>query len=118
MGVARRTALLLRQAGHDAVHLGERGLTRLADEEILLLAAEEGRVVVTMDADFSALLALSGASNPSVVHVRVEGLDHGRMASLLEHVLAAVGDDLQGGCVASVTPAGIRVRRLPVAPSR
>jgi Domain of unknown function (DUF5615) len=49
----------LRQAGFDAVHTGEIGLAEAPDEEILRRASLEDRVVVTLDADFHALLALS-----------------------------------------------------------
>jgi predicted nuclease of predicted toxin-antitoxin system len=116
MGVPRRTAALLREAAHDTVHLSERELCRLPDEDVLALAANEDRVVVTLDADFSALLALSGRGRPSVVHLRIEGLDFRRAARTIEQVLAATAGDLAQGCIASVTPGGTRVRRLPVVP--
>lgn len=116
MGLPRRSAALLRRAGVDAVHLSERGLTRLPDEDVLALAAEEQRVVVTLDADFSALLALSGASGPSVIHLRVEGLDHREAAQEIQRVTAAIEGDLASGCIASVAPGGVRIRRLPVHP--
>ena len=49
----RRLAYLLRQAGHDAVHtLDLPGGNRTTDGEINEVAAREGRVVVTKDADF------------------------------------------------------------------
>jgi len=53
----------LRQAGFDAVHTGEIGLAEAPDEEILRRASLEDRVVVTLDADFHALLALSKLVN-------------------------------------------------------
>lgn len=49
----RRTALWLRQAGHDAVHtLDLPEANRTTDTAILEIAAGEQRVVVTKDADF------------------------------------------------------------------
>jgi predicted nuclease of predicted toxin-antitoxin system len=45
-----------------------------SDAVILDYAREEGRVIVTLDADFHTLLALTGATFPSVVRVRIEGL--------------------------------------------
>jgi len=114
MGLPRRSAALLRQAGHDAVHLGERGLSRLTEEEIVALAASEERVIVTLDADFSALLALSSATRPSVIHLRLQGLGHPKAGQVIASLLAEVGDELASGCVVSVTPGGVRVRRLPI----
>jgi hypothetical protein len=72
--------------------------------------------VVTLDADFSALLALSGASCPSVIHLRREGLDHLAAASLIERIAAAFGDDIRAGCIASVSVRGVRIHCLPIRP--
>jgi predicted nuclease of predicted toxin-antitoxin system len=69
-GIPRRTALLLRQAGIDAVHTGEIGYATAEDYEILARALNKGRVVITLDSDFHMLLAFSGAKLPSVVRVR------------------------------------------------
>jgi predicted nuclease of predicted toxin-antitoxin system len=44
------------------------------DADILAYGRQELRVVVTLDADFHTLLALSGARSPSVVRIRIEGL--------------------------------------------
>jgi hypothetical protein len=45
-GLARSAAEMLRQAGHDALHVGEIGRADAADAAILKLAADEQRVVV------------------------------------------------------------------------
>lgn len=115
MGIARRAAARLRDWGFDAVHLSERGLVQLPDRGVLELAATEGRAVVTLDADFSSLLALSGAAGPSVMHIRIEGLDYESAARLIAEVAVAVDEDLAQGCIASVSERGVRVRRLPIA---
>lgn len=73
-GLPRSTASLLRDTGIDTVHTGEIGLATAVDSDILQHAQRESRVVVTLDADFHALLALSGASTPSVIRIRIEGL--------------------------------------------
>ncbi len=49
MGLAQSTAIFLRTAGYDAVHLHEEGLQRLPDEQIMAKASREGRVILTHD---------------------------------------------------------------------
>ena len=51
-------AALLLQAGHDAVHTLDLGLAEAEDDEMLAVADEQGRVLVSGDTDFDALLAL------------------------------------------------------------
>ncbi len=41
MGIAAKTAASLRTLGHDAVHLDDRGDSRLTDREIVTLARAE-----------------------------------------------------------------------------
>ena len=42
-------------------------MQRASDEEILIVAAEQRRVVITLDSDFHALLAVRGLSRPSTI---------------------------------------------------
>lgn len=58
------------EAGHDVVHVRDRGLTSATDDVVLALAAAEGRVLISADTDFDTLLARSGAIEPSVVLIR------------------------------------------------
>jgi len=66
-GLPRSAAGLLRQEGLDAVHTGECDLSAASDGEILAVARAQGRVVITLDSDFHTILALEGASGPSVI---------------------------------------------------
>ena len=60
MGISPRVVDDLRPKGHDAVHLAEQGLNRMADGDILQKALQENRVLLTHDRDFGELLAASG----------------------------------------------------------
>ena len=64
--VARRLAV----AGHDAIHLRDRSLQSSEDPEVLALARLEGRVFVSADTDFAAILAFEGGCEPSVIQFR------------------------------------------------
>jgi len=113
-GLPRTAASLLRQAGIDAVHVGEIGFSSASDAEILDRGREEGCVIVTLDADFHALLALSRAMAPSVIRNRIEGLRAAALTSLLQVVLRLWGEELERGAVATVQEERIRIRRLPL----
>ena len=114
-GLPRSTAALLRaEDGWDVVHVGDRGLARATDAEILELARSETRVCVTLDADFHTLLALSGAASPSTIRIRIEGLDAGGLAQLLRQTWRAVETALIEGAAVAVAEHSVRVRRLPI----
>ena len=113
-GLPRTAALLLRQAGMDAVHVGEIGYSTADDTEILVRARVESRVVVTLDADFHSLLAHSGATSPSVIRIRIEGLRADPLLKLLQTVCAQCEEEMEQGAVVTVQPGRIRIHRLPL----
>ena len=113
-GLPRSAAQLLREADIDAIHAGECNLAAASDEAILGAARKEGRVVVTLDADFHALLALSEATGPSVVRIRAEGLRGQALATLMQAVLKQCEADLDTGAMVTVVEGQIRVHHLPI----
>ena len=56
------------------MHVGEMGMSKASDEEILAFSLGRNAVVVTLDADFHAILAVSGAQGPCVIRMRLQGL--------------------------------------------
>ena len=113
-GLPRSTGLYIRNPETEVLHVGEVGLSTASDSKIIDFARQQGMVVVTLDADFQAMLALSAAIRPSVIRVRIEGLRAEMLATLLINVLEICADDLEKGAMVSVTENGARVRRLPL----
>lgn len=113
-GLPRGAVALLLAAGIDCLHVGDIGYATATDAAILALADQQGRVVVTLDADFHRLLAQSRASSPSVIRIRIEGLRAAALALLLQDVLAQSAAELAQGAVVTVQERRIRIRRLPL----
>jgi predicted nuclease of predicted toxin-antitoxin system len=114
-GLPRSAAEALRQLGFEAVHLGAIGMAKASDQDILERARREGETVVTLDADFHALLALSGSGTPSVLRIRIEGLRGPDLAALVARTVAVCEADLVAGAMVTVDAKSVRVRRLPIA---
>ncbi len=113
-GLAPHAATLLRQHGLDAVHVSELGMERAEDAQILEMARNNEQVCVTLDHDFHAHLALTGNGRPSVVLLRVQGLDAQGQADLIRSVVAQCEEALIEGAAVSADRKSIRVRRLPL----
>jgi predicted nuclease of predicted toxin-antitoxin system len=105
----------LRDAGHDARHVGDLGLLTATDDEIFDRAAAEGWIVITADTDFSMLLALRAAGRPSVVLLRhVAELRPAAHGDLILANLDAVSADLAHGAIVSLSQTRLSVRTLPL----
>lgn len=113
-GLPRSAAALLRLHEIDAVHVGEMGLSNADDKTLIRLANQQDRIVVTLDADFHAILALSGLSKPSVIRIRNEGLKAESLVSLLRALLAERSIELGDGALVTVQPKRVRIRYLPI----
>lgn len=113
-GLPRSALRALRAARFDAVHVGELGLAKATDTAILREAERRQAVIITMDADFHALLAVSGATTPSVIRIRIEGLGGEALARLILDVISTAKVNLEAGAAVSVNQRKVRVRRLPI----
>lgn len=113
-GIAPRAAAILRKHGLDAVHVSEIEMEKAEDIQILERARIEERVCVTLDHDFHAHLAMTGQGQPSVVLLRVQGLDAQGQADLIRSVLVQCEKALAEGAAVSANCETIRIRRLPL----
>ena len=114
MGISSRTVTWLLSGGYDVVHLRDEGLQRLPDNEILIKARAEGKILLTVDLDFAQLLAVSGDSLPSVILFRLGNENYDAINERLTTVLSQCQEDLEIGAIISVSNETFRVRRLPI----
>jgi len=106
---------LLEAHGWDVVHVRALGMSRSSDLEILAVAEEEGRAVVSADSDFGDLVRASGASSPSIVFLRLRLAARSTdVAAVLIRGLSGAATDLEQGAVVVLTDTSRRVRRLPI----
>jgi len=106
---------MLGSIGYDAVHVSKIGLSSAEDAEILSFAAESGRILVSADTDFGALLALREVTAPSVILFRTRSQRSAEAQfKLLRDLLPLFEQDLAMGSVLVVADDRVRVRRLPL----
>jgi predicted nuclease of predicted toxin-antitoxin system len=113
-GLAPGSASILRSHGWDAVHVYEIDFHTASDADVLEHARVTDRICVTLDHDFHAHLAHQHAGSPSVVFLRVQGLDAKAQTALIQLVLNRCAEALSGGAVVSTDGQSIRIRRLPL----
>ena len=112
---SHRLATMLGSIGYDAVHVSKIGLSSAEDAEILSFAAESGRILVSADTDFGALLALREVTAPSVILFRTRSQRSAEAQfKLLRDLLPLFEQDLAMGSVLVVADDRVRVRRLPL----
>jgi predicted nuclease of predicted toxin-antitoxin system len=113
-GLPRRAAQQLREQLWDVVHVGELGLSNAPDLDLIALARSQGRAIVTLDGDFARIVAMSGAAAPSIIHVRVEGVELRAVADRLLALLPPLIEDLKLGALVSINHSTARCRPLPI----
>ena len=107
-------AVWLVSVGHDAVHASDIGMFRAPDREIMARAVLEGRSVVTADLDYPALLAMSGATAPSVILFRNGNWSDQEVIARVTTVLASLTDIELAESMIVVDRNRVRRRRLPL----
>lgn len=108
------TVTFLKSLGHDVLRVSEVMSSSSTDHAIVACARQQGRSVLTQDLDFSAIVALSAATAPSVLTLRLSSSRIEHVNARLTAVLAAVEATLLDGALVTVEDSTVRVRLLPL----
>jgi predicted nuclease of predicted toxin-antitoxin system len=114
MPISPKTVGYLKSLGHDIYRISDKGLPKAKDSEIVQIAKEEGRIILTTDLDFSAIIAKSGEQTPSVIVFRLSDESHGNIESLLKTILPSTERELLNGAIVMVEDDRFRIRELPI----
>lgn len=114
MGVSQRVVEWLRAGAHDAVHLRDQGLHRMANGSIFHKAFAEQRIVMTFDLDFGEIVSASAGQLVSVILFRLHNTRTDHVIDRLATVLSQSAADLEAGCIVVVEEGRHRVRKLPI----
>lgn len=96
----------LRADGHDVLSLFEADLNP-SDADVLALAKEESRVVLTEDADFGALVFAARAPSSGVIRIEQEA--PASQLAAIRAVIAAYQPELEAGAFVTSRRGVIRV---------
>ena len=114
-GLPPLTAELIRGQGIDAVHVSEVGLSRAEDLRIIELAQTDNRIIITLDADYHASIALASSPSPSVVWIRIVNLRAPEYVSIIMPILNKYKEMLINGVLITIRSDGkVKRRLLPI----
>jgi len=94
-------------AGHDTEWAGDWDRDS-GDEEILRLAHEQKRVLVTLDKDFGELGVAFGRPHSGLV--RLVGMSAREQGPMCVDILSRYAEELAAGAIVTVEPGRIRIR--------
>lgn len=98
----------------ESVHWSEIGDPRAEDNEIIEYARKNDCIVFTHDLDFGAILALTGASGPSVIQVRTQDILPSNLSARVIKVLCDSKEFLESGALIVIDEGRARIRILPL----
>ena len=105
------TGRLLSSLGHDVVPVAKIGLSQAADEQLLEVAREDSRILVTRDRDYGSLVFVKGI-RVGVLYLRMLPSTQEAVHKELERVLKAHSEQDLRQLFVVVEPGGYRVRRV------
>ena len=107
----------LRGLGHDVVPVAQLGLAQAQDVELLRVAREQRRILVTRDRDFGALVFVH-SNGPGVIYLRILPSTQDSVHAELERVLTLYNEQELQASFLVVEPGRHRRRNLGPGPGR
>jgi predicted nuclease of predicted toxin-antitoxin system len=102
----------LLELGHDVVHVAKIELSRAQDQEILRIAQDQNRILVTRDRDFGNLVFVRELG-AGVIYLRTVPSTLNLVHAELERVLSLHSEKELWYAFVVVEPGGHRIRHLP-----
>lgn len=93
-------------------------MSAASDDQIFQMAAAESSVIVTVDLDFSRIIALSGQNGPGIILFRAGNVSDAEMLVLLRRVLEEVDEATLTRSVVVVEEERLRIASLPIGQRR
>ena len=100
----------LRSQGHDVVESRERGLDP-GDSVLLDWAAQESRILLTIDTDFGQLVFLEKRTHAGLV--RLPDVPATQRILIMEDILARFTAELEQGLIITVQSGRVRISKSP-----
>jgi len=100
--------------GYEAFHAADFDLFKAKDREILEKAVELDSILLTIDLDFGALLAVEGIVVPGVIIFRLENPSREQMQQRLFQLLKRYSEKELKETLIIIEPTRIRRRELPI----
>jgi predicted nuclease of predicted toxin-antitoxin system len=113
-GLPRDAAAELRQLGYICTHVGEIEMAKASDVDIIAWALQNCATVVTLDADFHHILAVSGAKLPSVIRLRMQGLGTAAVVDIVQKAIKTFEAELNEGALVTVKSKKMTCHKLPI----
>jgi len=110
VNIEKRIVLFLRSSGHDVLWIPEYDC-RLTDEQLLALAVDQGRILLTNDKDFGSLVFLQKKLSCGIVLFRIQDQNVRVKITILKNMLLRYQYKFSG-CF--VTIARKRIRFVPM----
>lgn len=103
-------AIFLRNAGHDADTVRDEGLGGKIDEIIGDFCQHEGRVLITLDRDFSDIRAYPPHLYPGIIAISVTNQSKHRLLDILTKIIELLGSENVHNRLWIVEDGRIRIR--------
>ena len=107
--VDARLTVPLRQAGHDTMTVRDQGLHPIDDPILCQHCTSEGRILVTLDLDFSNVLQYPPEQTPGLVVLRGPDDLFSTVSILIQTLLNGLSKDTPSGHLWIVEPSRIRI---------
>jgi predicted nuclease of predicted toxin-antitoxin system len=105
------TTNFLRGLGHDVLTAAQLELSQAEDSELLRVAGEQDRLLLTRDRDFGGLVFIHGRG-PGVLYLRILPATQNAVHAELERVLAAYSQHILSESFVVIEPGRHRLRKV------